>query len=461
MRQFLLSALLICTYNVVSLSAQDIKFKDPVRLFIHPDERAWMQFPFIPYDSDGDDLIDFIGSNFEDDFLFKATSLNSFEEIVRGNVGFPLIPLKVIDINADGHEDIVCLHSILISDGAGDFTRISPAYNFSEFIVAIDDLNNDGLQDYLTELRDFPNLDRLILYRNEGNLEFTPDTILTNVDLGDVDTGDMDGDGDVDIVYRELFVEDFGAILYNEDSLFREERIVQKFDAKNRMDLVDRNSDGLLDILAFGPSEDLLTITNSDNFGTGTSYGRYTRPNIEYGKTADFNNDGEMDDVLLINENDSFNIRVYQGENSLPRALAYASPSVFYDENHDRPLPNYGNNNIIPYDYNKDGAMDIIYTDGFNDPPQVVWFENVTFTASTSDSKNEIKSFIQPNPVNDFLSIRYALPVITFDYSIFNTDGITLVTGRNDRNINVTNLPAGLYFFKSQELNLVERFIKI
>jgi len=95
---------------------------------------------------------------------------------------------------------------------------------------------------------------------------------------------------------------------------------------------------------------------------------------------------------------------------------------------------------------------------------QEIWnffdsFEN-SFLADTEDQQISQSLFISPNPTHDFINIK--LDQIE-EYKIFNLQGETLLSGKNNSIINVQDLNTGLYFIKASSAkgeHYISKFVK-
>ncbi|UHD47712.1 VCBS repeat-containing protein [Aureimonas altamirensis] len=133
--------------------------------------------------------------------------------------------VHVLDVNGDGHNDIVFFSitsnnagfdkdpqtRLLMNDGEGNFTDETaerlPAHTFSSWAGTVVDFNNDGAPDLLVGAIQVPGFVPLQLraWQNDGKGNFTDVTLdvvpgITTGRAWSMGTGDLDGDGRTDVM---------------------------------------------------------------------------------------------------------------------------------------------------------------------------------------------------------------------------------------------------------------------
>ena len=247
----------------------------------------------------------------------------------------------ILDINVDGHEDIVIGNNgqnrILINDGTAHFTdetssRLEAAEDVTQSIAA-GDVNKDGFVDLV-----FANEGNNRILINNGKGVFTDESAIrieyrgTLEESREVALGDVDGDGDLDLFFGNVaaFVENADKqnrlLLNNGSGYFADAtgpRLPKDADRSFGGTFFDIDQDGDLDIITgnvngsqFGGSTPFRVYLNNGQgkFIDGTELifplsatGRGF--DMEF---ADFNNDGIIDiylanrgttDILLFGNN--------------------------------------------------------------------------------------------------------------------------------------------------------------
>lgn len=254
--------------------------------------------------------------------VFGSTleTLYEFHEADAGFVDHPWVTdLNVGDISGDGVIDIAYCEGkrnqigLLIGRGDGTFEKSvmiegvkGPAH------VEVVDIDFDGDGDLLVASMGliFPNNDKIgsvVVLENQGQLKFETHVLLENVArVTDVQAGDLDGDGDLD-----LSIAQFG---YLEGEVRWMENLGDwKFQSHELIDL----------------------------------------PGAIHAPVADVDADGDLDIVSIISQ-DWEEIHLFRNDGG-----AFQSEVVFGSLNED-----YGSSGICLSDFDQDGDLDILYTNG-------------------------------------------------------------------------------------------------
>jgi uncharacterized repeat protein (TIGR01451 family) len=248
-------------------------------------------------------------------------------------------------------------------------------------IVTISDVDNDGLSDIICGASLSGHIG---WYKNSGGGEFEPfDTIASYEEASfvDIETADIDSDGDLDIIFADDLWGDSRIAWFENlgDGNFSDELdLVGYAGLVEDLDLYDFNGDGHLDLLMILETQlkyyqnnglgEMLVVEYIDAFmGTG-NFGRTC-------DAADIDGDGDLD-VLIGMQADG-----------LDKVKIYENTGGTFDEIASK----YVNNpkSIKSEDMDADGDQDIIVLSKGDE--EVVWLENIggSFTsASTLASKD-------------------------------------------------------------------------
>jgi hypothetical protein len=312
------------------------------------------------YDNDGDnDLLTCNG-------LYRNDSGNF--SLVSGT-GLPTMPVgtlvRWIDFNNDGHLDLyVNLSSnvIYINNGQGVFSMMNvglPNLGCSDAEFA--DYDNDDDLDvilvgtyYNTKI--YENVNGMYVYVNYG---------IDNPYAGGCDWGDYDNDGDLDFVLTGRMG---NMRIYRNDtsqSGIRSFNNVLNFQMLEGSDVEwgDYDCDGDLDILVIGEVGDYSsnytwvyrndngTFTNINAPLVGANYG-----NVDW---LDLDNDGDLDIIAGGLQNEAANPDV-------PYSAIYINNNGLYSVLMDFPYQHLG---ISTFDYDSDGDIDVYLTYNWYNPP--------------------------------------------------------------------------------------------
>lgn len=270
-------------------------------------------------DNDGDPDL-YVGNRDEDDVLYINQGDGTFTEETAARGIYNPAPTSAVlfsDINRDGWLDIYIgnMHQpniMYLNDGTGHFTDHAEASGATDDAVAMGsvffDFDLDGDEDlYLPHDAQVP----YILYRNEGNVQFTNISSEANVNYAGfgmgAEVGDFNQDGYMDIYITNLY----DNVLYQNmgDGTFEsvgEAMHVNDYGMGWGSVFADFDNDRLQDIYVsndfyFSPYENVLYHNLGNDFETVSEGDPCESPYAGYATVAsDLNDDGLMD-LLVAN----------------------------------------------------------------------------------------------------------------------------------------------------------------
>ena len=430
------------------LQAQEASFADPTLLFDHPAvSNALVGKGVVPLDHNDDGIIDFVveGNGI---WLYEGQENMTYNPIDL-DVTLTRKVLTTLDYDSDGDTDIILETYILINEGDGIFTELNiglqPFDGVS--VVAIADIDGDDDLDLFIKDPAVFGGDEFFIHVNDGNNNFSvrnlplPD----NTNFGAVDSGDIDADGDIDLVITMTFEEEEVIIYWNDgNGQFTQDVLSINNDvSSNSVELEDMDNDGDLEIVAMTDSR-IRVYENTDNFETISSESNFLN-NALFFSTSDINNDG-LQDIICASHDDS-DIQISFFENKGDDGFSFqkivnnfpASNFISFGEK------SYTKNTLQSVDVDGDGKKDLVFTDGYNDPNQVVLMKGTGSFVSTKDISLETIT-LAPNPTIDYLKIndeRLIGKKVT--YTIVDIAGRLVTSGILNNDVDVSELMSGTY----------------
>ena len=210
-------------------------------------------------DIDGDDDLDIVSGTYNTSTLswYENDGSQSFTKnlIGNGNVNSP----SAVDLDEDGDIDLICRFNDganklvwFENDGSGSFSQ-NDIDNINAAMPEVFDLDEDG--DFDIVVPDRTN-DLLAWYANNGSESFTKNIIDNSgmTDIYDVEVGDIDGDGDIDIAALTTSnnsTADDKIVWYvnNGSESFTEYDVDTDLNYPYRFNVVDIDGDGDLDMV--------------------------------------------------------------------------------------------------------------------------------------------------------------------------------------------------------------------
>ena len=220
------------------------------------------------------------------------------------------------DLDADGDLDVVLFTetdaTILINDGSGNLGIGDSLFTgLSGFRFKLNDIDSDGDLDILTlnlgNTGLLTNVSTLFVRENNGSGQFAlAETYLTGLASADVDAGDVDGDGDQDLIIANFFGKDVTLLLNDQNQNFGKQ--LEVLGVPTLVCKEDFNLDGFVDLAFSNSTGFAVNVFLNDQLGAFEQLNLL--PNGEANETiatGDINGDGFPDIVhgqqLLINQN--------------------------------------------------------------------------------------------------------------------------------------------------------------
>ncbi len=287
------------------------------------------------YNNDG--KLDLFVSNYnENNFLYKGNGDGTFEKISSGaivtNGGSSSCPAWC-DFDNDGYIDLYVSNRtssnfLYHNNGDGTFDRITnsglTSENKNSAGCSWADCNGDGYSDLLVT-NSGPDFNSLFI--NNGDGSFSKQNVspfsTDEQSFGSVSWGDYDNDGDFDIFTSPgLLPYCYQLYLYENDGAGNFERVpdipFEGVNSNGATSFVDYDNDGDLDIFVGtydGTNNILLQNDGSGNFSQITSGALLAATNYNRGTVwADYDNDGQIDLFLAVNNYYSGNNRLLHND---------------------------------------------------------------------------------------------------------------------------------------------------
>lgn len=397
----------------------------------------------IDIDTDGDnDLV--LNNNYDGSGFYSKIykNNNNISFVLEDIVGITSSSNKISylsDVNNDGNIDILSqstgMLSIKFNDGTGAFfNQYDILYPYNTAFaskIKTEDLDNDSDMDIIVVIGYSS-----YIYKNNGGGTFaTTPYLAADIDgLSSIDAGDLDGDGDKDIMYTSFLQ---SKIIWKKNNgtgtLGAERYITQANKYISDVCVGDLDADQDFDIVISSITNDKIITYVNDGLGNGFTEQKIigTINNPSSVNTGDFNNDGLTDVVVSCFDNYSEGKLAFLLNNG---NLNFSDPHIM-NMNVGQAIT------IAVADMDNDGKLDVVTASVYGG---IAWYQN------------QITSFFE----NIILANYYATNIIVSD--IDNDQDLDIVLYGNEiswienENNNFTNvhtvLLPGMVYYSDIEL---------
>lgn len=386
--------------------------------------------------------------------------------VVENESGSPAKDIGFLDINNDGIMDIV---AILFTEENGitferlvyyinngdrtfeNFASVEPNTGSSiNLTFEIFDVDNDSFNDIVVRRVD----NNLVYYPNTGNGSFTPPILILSNVSREVLAQDFNGDNLMDIVLSggsPKLLQNNGDATFTETTEFADypqqqfaTRIVTgAFDNDITSDLLITNTNfsNIAGVIWYS-NDGLANFTFEENI----THPSFTGDTYTIARIADFNNDGNNDLIAGVNFSAGSGIPYWLNDGNsdfTPSLIQSTSDEI--------------DTSLEVFDFNQDGKMDfIVGTQG----GKITWFEN-NFTLSLEDNDKDNLTIV-PNPSTGIYTISGNQNETQYLISIYNTIGQEVDISTNNKVIDLTSQPSGIYYakFVDQSSTFTKKIVK-
>jgi len=303
-------------FDDVEVDSSFLQFSDVTDSNIRGVQQGGHGAAWADIDSDGDPEV-YVTANYflqeMPDMLFISSSGQEFSEeaALRGvdDIDDGTHGAVWADLDNDGDYDLwngaYTINNLYVNDGTGQFADVTFQGGINKpdgktrGVVAFD-MDNDGDLDLFANNWGSEIGQENELYRNEGNMTFSPvsggDLTLAIGSQG-ATGGDLDGDGDVDIILADYFGDHNVFVLLNDSNgIFSlQDNALLGLPMSGNCDgvtLGDLNNDGYLDLIIADSATKFVYVNNGNGAFSFTA--SFSAPGY-MAAVADFDNDGDLD----------------------------------------------------------------------------------------------------------------------------------------------------------------------
>ncbi|WP_127844129.1 T9SS type A sorting domain-containing protein [Psychroflexus aestuariivivens] len=396
-------------------------------------------------DFNNDDLVDLLlsraGNKDQINVYYNQGTGNFSRVVIENNLNDPVF-VNYGDFDDNGFLDVVAISEtggeiVLYMNDVNGFSNpvvLGSEGSFGKSIV-VDDFNADGFVDFVVIHQH-----AIAVYENNGNAEFTKNPILTTaespniLECFDLVKMDVNGDGHMDVITAETL----GLVVYTNDgnaNFTPETMKTSSIHTISSLQKIDFNNDGLEDLVFLDANSELLLFENesatTSTFTLHSNIAQISSNSVKAIRSIDQNGDDLPD--------------IYLGYNGQPHLLQNDSN---YSFNQDLILDDQSAlfvQEVHVADLNNDGLDEFIWESAGG----TLAYQNNTILNLEESTKFNIE--IYPNPTSDVLQINCQIQKQA-KLSLYDLNGKGLSHFEIDLpgEIDLSELAKGTYILKIQ-----------
>lgn len=449
-------SLLLFLITCIELKAQSIEFDPPVVLTDITIITGDFSAPLIPWDYNNDGKIDFFGVT--GGSFIKATEQGYEKVSIFGLVSGA--PIKTMDFDGNEKLDYISTTALLLNLGDGDVKVIrNSEFKNYEVICDVGDFDNDGFMDYVSgHYWINSTTGDLKIWFNNGDNTFTDTILAQNFACKHILVEDLNADGYSDIIATGGGKKDIFYMhpnrMFDQAGFDPSISFVEK--CINGID-VDKDLD--TDLILYQDSIGFSALQYSNG-----EYKDNFEPDILSCKdvvmfdNVDLNADGNDEIVFVYKFNDKVTVAYFTmdqdfGFGEIVNIASFAN----FPETYTHGVGNALKRILSFIDFDYDGKIDIIYSDGF--AKKIHLIKNLTTVGTEDEFKFELlKTEAFPNPVLNEVQIEIGSE-INVQCLILNINGQVVKDHgliKNSSRLDLGYLLPGSYILQLKSKDLVK-----
>lgn len=374
----------------------------------------------------------------------------------------------IFDLDSDNNKDLIGLRhdgiEVFVNSGSDTFSNTFYPYENLNKNIILEDIDGDGNKDIIVRVYDDIDINYKVAWiKNNGDLSFGDISVFTDNSYGfrpnKITAGDIDNDGDIDIVVSSTNYSRIYLMKNNGLGDFTNFLIMESI-TTIPISLEDVNNDGYLDIISGGyhiGNKKIYWIKNNE--GTFSSFINTIDNNtgVTDFSFEDIDNNGYKDLVCVHYESAS--------EGGDEKVFYYLNDDSGFDSK--VLVDNVGhllslNRDIILDDINNDNKFDIITSYYFI--KKAGYYVNSSTLSIIENDSSEISNIkVFPIPFSNKLQWKFSDDNSVLEVKIYDSVGKKILEYNETVNskIDLTTLPKGIYFIKFRTLHNTEITRKI